>query len=829
MRFLKPSSKIALIYKDQRIDYHSLIAHAIRYSRILRCQPGERVAIFAENRLEWVYALYGAWHAHAIATPIDALSSSDEVAYILDDAKPTAILYTNTTEQNLKKALENTSWKPSCMVNADETIPESTGQDNEFADNPDNDTALIIYTSGTTGSPKGVMLTFKNLYANLVSVSKKVPIYQPDDRLLVLLPLHHVLPLQGTLVMPLTIGATAVFAPSMTAADILGTLAKYQITMIIGVPRLYTLLRDGIMGKIRQSTIAKSLFWLCSKVNSLAFSRIVFKSVQNKFGGLIRYMPCGGAALDKQVILDFRTLGFEILNGYGMTETAPMISFTRPGKPRHGSAGQLLPGCEVRIQDGEITVCGDNVMVGYYNKPEETSEIMKDGWLHTGDLGYVDDDDYIFITGRKKEIIVLPNGKNINPEIVEQKLMNLAGDIIDEVGVIGTEDALHALILPNVKKLEGQGILNIEETIRQKVISPYNEQASSYNRILKLTLLSEPLPRTRIGKLKRYELELLASIKQHRLHAPKEDPDSQEYKAIKEYLESTLKAAIHPDDHLELDLGMDSLGKVALAGFINETFNIDIKDQTIADNPTPEKLAHAIKSLSQDGVTRENLSFKWSQVLKENVKLKLPRSWFAHNLINAISRCILHIAFKFKGTGTENIPEGPCIIAPNHQSFLDAPLLAAFLRGKNLKNTFFYAKADHMKNWYGKAFADRHNIIVMDINDNLKLSLQKLASVLAKGHKIILFPEGTRTLDGSLGSFKRTFAILAKELNVPIVPVAINGAYDALPRKKLFPKLRQEITVTFLEQIKPREDDDYRTITDRVRKAIESSLAQQQQ
>ena len=130
---------------------------------------------------------------------------------------------------------------------------------------------------------------------------------------------------------------------------------------------------------------------------------------------------------------------------------------------------------------------------------------------------------------------------------------------------------------------------------------------------------------------------------------------------------------------------MDSLGKVALAGFINETFNIDIKDQTIADNPTPEKLAHAIKSLSQDGVTRENLSFKWSQVLKENVKLKLPRSWFAHNLINAISRCILHIAFKFKGTGTENIPEGPCIIAPNHQSFLDAPLLAAFLRATTSK------------------------------------------------------------------------------------------------------------------------------------------------
>lgn len=827
MLLLKKSDKKALVFKDIAVTYAQLLSRIAYFANLTNVKQGDRIAVFGENSLEWVYAFYGAWFQHAIPVPIDAMATPDEIAYILKDAQPTAIFATSKNIETINEAMKLAGSNATVVQETDFNLEEADKISlDAFVDTPEDDVATIIYTSGTTGNPKGVMLTFGNLYANLVSVSQKVPIYTSEDRVLVLLPLHHVLPLQGTLVMPLTIGATSVIAPSMVAADIMATLAENQITLIIGVPRLYTLLRDGILSKIKQSKIASVLFALCSTVNSLAFSRIIFKSVQQKFGGAIRYMPCGGAALDKQVVKDFRTLGFEILNGYGMTETAPMISFTRPGAQRPGSAGQLLPGCEVKIQDGEITVRGDNVMLGYYNRPQETAEVIKDGWLHTGDLGYLDDDNHIFITGRKKEIIVLPNGKNINPEKVEQKLMALSA-LIAEVGVIASGDALQALIFPNMKTIKEQNILNIDDTIRNEVIAKYNAQASSYNRILKYTLLPDPLPRTRIGKLKRFELGMLATIKQQRKPSEMPEPDSKEYKIIKQYLTDNSERDVFPDDHFELDLGIDSLGKVAFLVFLNSAFGCDIPEQAIIDCPTPAKLAEYIHNLNTNESNFQREIFQWSKVLKEKVQVKLPKSWFGRKPTNWFSKIMLKLAFRFKTYGTENMPEGPCIFAPNHQSYLDALLLSASLPGRFINDTFFYAKAEHLRKWWQRRFADKHNVIIMDINADLKLSLQKLASALSQGKKIILFPEGTRTLDGKLGDFKKTFAILAKELHVPVIPVSIKGAFEALPRGRFMPRFRQNISVDFLNPIMPSESDDYDSIVNKVVEAIKQQMLPQ--
>jgi len=217
-----------------------------------------------------------------------------------------------------------------------------------------------------------------------------------------LLPLHHILPLAGSVVAPLYSRGTAVFTPSLQSEDVVETLQKHKINIIVAVPRFYSMIRKSIREKIDSNKVASLLFKLAEKIDSPKFSKKLFKKVHEKFGGEIEYMVCGGAKLDENVDRDFRTLGFEVLEGYGMTECSPMITFTRPGRVRIGSPGEAFPGMEIKMEDGEILTRGPNVMKGYYNKPEETAKALKNGWLYTGDLDYIDEEGFLFVTGRKK-------------------------------------------------------------------------------------------------------------------------------------------------------------------------------------------------------------------------------------------------------------------------------------------------------------------------------------------------------------------------------------------------------------------------------------------
>ncbi len=501
--FLRDYNKTAMILKDRHITYNQLLNNAVSFSDYLN-EKVNKVAIFCENRFEWIYAFYGGWYKNAVVVPIDFMSSPEDVSFILNDCKPEVIVYSNQTSVVCNKACSELTYQIK-RINVDEIKIEQQNNQISFPVPDKNKTSVIIYTSGTTGLPKGVMLSFDNILVNIEAVTEDVVVYEPDDRVLVLLPLHHIFPLVGTVVAPLKIGATIVFSPSMAADDLMATLQENKITMIISVPRFYSIIRKGIKEKIDKSKIAKLLFSLAEKKNSLSFSRKIFKSVHKKFGGNIKYMVSGGAALDKEVAKDLRTLGFEVLEGYGMTECAPMITFTKPGKVVIGSAGQPLKTNEVKIIDGEIVNRGRNVMQGYYNRPEETESIIKDGWLYTGDLGYLDEDNRLFVTGRKKEIIILSNGKNINPEEIENKLTSMS-DVISEVGVFEKADMLHAVICCDEVKIKQAGIDNIEEYLKWNVIDKYNQNVTPYKKVMKFSVTNEPLPRTRLSKLKRFLL-----------------------------------------------------------------------------------------------------------------------------------------------------------------------------------------------------------------------------------------------------------------------------------------------------------------------------------
>lgn len=814
--FIQPSEKTALIWKDENISYNEVLKKISVYSTLLTLKNFSKVAIISENRPEWVYAFYAGWKKNASIVPIDYMSSVDDMVFILNDCKPEYVFYSDTTKENIQKVVAQIIYEPS-LINVDEIKTKEANEDFSFPERDLNDTAVIIYTSGTTGSPKGVMLSFDNLLVNIEAVSKDVEIYKPEDKVLILLPLHHIFPLAGTVIITLSVGATGVFSPSMSSEDLIATLQKHKISIIIGVPRFYNLIRKGIRDKIDKSAVARLLFKIAQKKNSLTFSRKVFKKVHDRFGGNIKYLVSGGAALDPEVCKDFTTLGFIILEGFGMTETAPMITFTRPGEVFPGSAGRPLTTNEVKVIDGEIVNRGRNVMKGYYNRPEETAAIIKDGWLYTGDLGYLDEKSRIFITGRKKEIIILSNGKNINPEEIESKLASMS-DLINEVGVFEKNDMLHAVIYPEYQKSKQREIENLDEYLMWNVIDNYNQSVTPYKKVMKFSLIKEPLPRTRLSKLKRFLLpELESHFSKKKKSVP--EPEFREYQLIKEFIQSNKDVTVHPSDHLEIDLGLDSLDKVNLIVYLESTFGITLQETELLSFTNVQNLAEYIRE-AKTKVSIEAVD--WGSILKEHLDIDLPKSWFTHNIIKHSAKVFLRFYFRLKGEGIENIPAGPFILAPNHQSFIDGLFVAVFLKNKLMKKTYFYAKEKHIKQGWLKFIANKNNVIIMDLSD-LKSSIQKLASVLKKEKNIIIFPEGTRTRDGEIGSFKKTFAILARELNIPVVPVAIDGAYHAMPRGTKIPRPLKKISVKFLKPVYPL-NETYDSLKDKVFEMVSNSL-----
>jgi long-chain acyl-CoA synthetase len=790
----------ALIFKDHVDSYRSLFSKIGLFSNLFADKGYNRIAIYSENRPEWIYAFYATWQNGGIVVPIDFLSSAEDAAYILNDCTPELVFASRGVGNTWEKIVKRLNYQPEILFFEDIEQAEPLNDRPVEFNSPVEKTAAIIYTSGTTGSPKGVMLSFANVYANIKAVTEDYAIFTSERPVLMLLPLHHIFPLAGSMVAPLHAGGCIVMSPSMQSSDILETLKTHPVRIMIGVPRLYELLYKGIKAKIDAKAIGRLFFRIVKFFRSKSLARKIFKKVHEGLGGQLEIMVSGGAALNKEVGFFFKTLGFDVMEGYGMTEASPMITFPRPGKIVIGTAGQALPGLTVEIREGEVIARGPNIMQGYYNRPEETAEVLKDGWLFTGDLGELDEKGYLRITGRKKEIIVLPNGKNVNPVELEQKLEKSFA-CIKEAGIFLRNDILYAIIFPDYNTLAGEGVKDAERYFRDEIFPGFNQELTSYKRIMQFSLVKEELPRTRLGKIQRYKLAELSSGKPKRDGKIYEDDNSEEYLAVKTFLESQVDMTVSPDDHLEFDIALDSLGKLSLIDFIEKTFGVRIEEEHLPKFPSVRSLVDHIKlnkRWQKEDVTN------WAAALKEKVHVKLPKTWPTLGMIKNSAKGFFSLYSRLKSEGLENVPDGPCIIAPNHQSFFDGLIIAAALKMKTLKNSYFYAKKKHVNNPILKFMAHTNNVIVMDINKDLKESIQKLAEALKKGKNVVIFPEGTRTKTGKPGEFKKTFAILSTELNIPVVPVAINGAYKAMPHRAIFLKPFSKISVSFSKPVYPK-------------------------
>ena len=817
--------RIAIMSSGKDVTYQEMLQHVSVFGSHTRELNPKKTIIFSENRIGWVYAFFSVWQNRSIAVPVDATATVSDLEYIVRDCTPECMWVSEACEKVAREVVSRLDFDVRILVINEVEKEDISGFDIvpstlDEKSYEDDAIALIIYTSGTTGSPKGVMLTYRNLWANKAGVCDEVNVFNGKRRTLMLLPVHHVLPLMGTVIIPILQGDGIIICETLQGPDIMEALCRGKVGIFVGVPRLWQMLYSGIMKKINASFVARTLFTICKKAKSPKLSRIVFSSVHKKMGGHLDYCVCGGAALDKEIGEGLTALGINLLEGYGMTEMAPIIAFTRPGDYICGCAGLPLPSVECKIVNGELCCKGNNLMKGYYNRPEETAQVIdSDGFLHTGDLAYLDEKGRVYLTGRTKEIIVLSNGKNVQPNEIEYKLEKYENRV-KEAAVVQNGDMLMGIIVPNEAWARNLSDEEVEITLKKEVIEPYNLTVTNYKKLMSIFVYRGNLPRTKLDKLQRFKLKDILKSKGESVKSKVESAEemSNEMRIIKDYIESEKKVEVHADDHLETDLAFDSLDKVGLQGFIEQTFGVDIQPEMMT---TLRSVAEKVES----GKTHVDVNkMDWHEMLlANNSSLELPSTSVFYPLHAKLFKSFLKLNNRLKIVGEKNVPKkGPFIIAPNHQSFLDGPIVASGLSCKTLKNSYFFATEEHVKRPVVKSLAKRNNIILME-KRNLKNSILKLSEVLKLGKNVVIFPEGSRSYDGEMVPFKKTFAILSKELNVPVVPVCIRGAYDVLPRGSKWIKPKK-IEVEYLPPVMPENGDTYDSISDKVRDSIQKGL-----
>jgi len=815
---------------------------------------GSRLAIVADNHPRWVAAYLGIIASGCTVVPFDTALHADQLAKLLKDSGTSALFCDARHAQAAREAIA--SLNIGLVLMDPDRVAQHSIHENWLGNLPAifdagpgkfqpapttaDDLASLLYTSGTTADPKGVMLTHANFLGEVEAVFNWVDL-GPGDALLGVLPMFHVLAQMANLLLPLVKGSRVVYLETLNTTELLRALRERNITAFAVVPQFFYLIHERIFQEVeKRGALAQNVFQ-----SLLGFNRalrkvginagpILFSKVHETLGKKMRYLVTGGSRFDPHIAKDFYNLGIDVLQAYGLTETTAAVYANSPGNNVIGSVGKAMKGVEGKIVDaindpqmqedgspaaGEIALRGAVVMNGYWNRPDATAAVLRDGWFYTGDLGYFDAHANLFLTGRKKELIVLSNGKNVYPEEVEAHY--LKSPYIKELAVLGLEgkpgeggDRLYAVIVPNFDVLRQKKIVNAKEVIRYDIES-LSQRIPSTKRIGSYEIWQEDLPRTTTRKIKRFEVEKRVRANQVRrvddnseLPAERpltademawlDQPDVQRVLKIVRQAARTAPPTLRPTHNLELDLGLDSMQRVELLSQIEEQLGGDVEESQLAGIYTVRDLVDAVLESSASGAggsgTRPTFA-GWKAILAEEpdpvdvIPLVRPQPvsaafWYmVSRLIQviALDRFALHVR------GIEKLPKtGPYIISSNHQSYLDPLILASVLPPEVFDRVFAVGTSEIFGKGFMLRLARSLRVVVVDPDANLIPAMRAGAFGLRQGRPLILYPEGERSIDGTPKIFKKGAAILSIHMQVPIVPAAIEGFYEAWPRNKSF-------------------------------------------
>ena len=787
-----------------RVSFKELRQRAHDVARRLSAsglQRGDRVLLSGLNHPDWPIAYFGILRAGGVAVPMDPAMESHKAANIGRASRASLAILD-------QKARETFGDQITCDVidlhDAAAWFPAGTEAPTlpEVAVGPD-DVASILYTSGTTGDPKGVMLTHGNFTALLASLARIFPLTEAD-RVLSVLPLHHTFEFSCGLLLPLSRGAQIIYLDEVTGERLSYGLQQGRVTGMVGVPALWQLLERRIGGQMKdQGALFNMLLSGAMEVNRrfgrstrLDLGRLMFSPIHDRLGGNIRFLISGGAALPKETQDFFNGLGLHLSEGYGLTEASPVLTVASAGPgQKGGNVGKPIPGVELRILEpdaagvGEVLARGPNVMLGYYGNDAATqASIDEDGWLHTGDMGKLDHRGRLVLMGRAKEVVVTSSGENIYLDDVEATLGSLRS--VKEYVLVGIADSRGGERLGMLAVVDSESRLS-----RNALFEDANEaikkavgRLPSYQRPSVIKLVEAELPRTATRKIQRRACQeilekIVAATPRKARKGGVAEPVARAVAAVA----GVEVAAVKPDTRLADDLGFDSLMAVELASALSGVGQANPDPDEIAECETVTDLVALVGAAITEAREEEE------KEEAERVTIPYPIAAPLKSALGMAQRSFYGQGLQVKVIGRSNIPANrQSIVISNHCSHLDMGLVKYSLNSYGQKLVGLAAQDYFFEGnkWWVAYFEQLTNLQPIDRKRGFRASFAQAKDVVEGGNIVVIFPEGTRRTDGTVGDFKPLVGKLSLETGVDLLPLHLDGTFRILPKGAILPKGR---------------------------------------
>jgi long-chain acyl-CoA synthetase len=797
-------------------------AAAFQFARELearRIGKGDRVLFWAANSPEWVAAFFGCLWRGVIVVPLDAQSANDFVARVVQQTGPKLLLYSDAHHagidahlprlrlDGLREALSPHSAAPYPL--------EEIGEDDLFE---------IIYTSGTTSDPKGVCLTHRNLLAGLTTLEPhiekrlKYERFVHPIRFLELLPLNHVFGQLMGLFVPSLIRGEVFFQESLNPSEIIETIKRERISVVVTVPRLLHTLRDKIERQWEARGETARFRRALAEADHQRFPRRwwAFRRVHRQFGWKFWAFVSGGATLSQEAETFWRRLGYLVVQGYGMTETASVISTNNPFNTVSGSIGKALPGQEVKLDEsGEILVRGNSVSPGYWSegvKPMTADE----GWLRTGDIGEADEAGNLYFKGRKKDIIATAAGLKIYPQDIETAL-NREAEVRDSA-VIGIEG-------PHGPEPLAVLLLRDERADPAAIVERANQTLSEYQRVRRWFVWpEEDFPRTTTtGKVRKRDLVEAVRAQTAGARSTHARPTTSLVETIAR-VSGEMVAPLDLSANLTTDLKLDSLGRVELLSALEDRYQVDLDEAAF----TAATTLGDVEKMIYEKATEQARPYPFPEW-----PLRFPATWIRLSVLYLLILPIANLIGRVRTHGKQHLRElaGPVMFICNHITAVDPALVISALPGRFRRRLAIAMIGELLRDWrYPPAGTGRlmragrrlvywlvlclFNVFPVPQQSGFRKSFSFAGRAVDRGYNLLVFPEGKRTEDGRMNPFMGGTGLLVAGSRMTVVPVRIAGLFELKRRKRRFAR-PGEITVTFGEPVSyGREDDPARVTKD---------------
>jgi long-chain acyl-CoA synthetase len=799
-------------YRHERWSYARVAATAYQFARELTARnivKGDAVLLWSSNSAEWVAAFLGCALSGVIAVPVDHASSPNFAIRISQQVRSKLVLCPRERATHF----ENAALASLDPVDLAASIARhSTDRFRPLPIQP-SDTLEIVFTSGTTAEPKGVVLTHANVAGNLAPIATEIAKYLKYERFfhplhfLNLLPLSHVFGQFLGIFLPPLLGATVVFEDTFNPTEIMATIHREQVSVLVAVPRLIDSLKQKIERDLEVDSDpekkARGRASFNADFSGAAHHHFLrrwwtFRHIRRRFGWKFLAIISGGAALDPATEEFWHRLGYAVVQGYGLTETTSLISLNHPFHTSRGSIGKVLPGREVRLaDDGEILVRGSGVASGYWNGRELVPVTGDEGWYGTGDLGALDAEGNLFFKGRKKEVIVTPAGMNVYPKDLEAALR--AQKKVRDAIVVGLERGGNAE--PCAVIILATEDAAAKAALAKQAVDGANQTLAEYQKIRQWFIWpDDDFPRTTTGKPRRAVIRdaVAAGMSESSGDAGRESiasPLSELVAGI------TGRAApkLAPGDDLERDLGLSSLERVDLLGALEDRYQVDLSETSFANAATVadvEKLLRGERTGAQDdskaseGRERRGFHFpRWA--------LHWPATWLRLGAHYLLMRPAVYLLGWPRIIGRENLRgvSGPLLVISNHIDDVDAGLIQTVLPARIRHKLAIATGGEALealrspardRGWLLRIF-DRLqwvlgvtllNLFPLPREAGFRKSFAYAGEAVDHGYSVLVFPEGRHTEDGKLRPFRTGVGLLANNLRIPILPMRIDGLFE---------------------------------------------------